>query len=178
MGFVDIPIVESADDVEQSLETGEMYLNSSDLELGQDLGYFGAQGVGLRFQMVGVPKDATITSATIEFQTDEVATQPTSLTIRGQAADDASPFGNAPNNLMSRPPTAATVNWMPPPWTMVGQKHQSPNLSTIVQEIVNRAGWASGQDMVFIIVGMGTRPAESFDADPNAAAVLHIDYIE
>ena len=60
---------------------------------------------------------------------------------------------------------------------MVGQKHQSVDLSTIVQEIVNLQGWA-GNHMVFVVSGTGMRVAESVEGDSSGAARLHIDYAE
>ena len=54
--------------------------------------------------------------------------------------------------------------------------HQSPNLAPIVQEIVERSGWNSGNPIVFLISGSGTRTAESYNGEPAAAPLLHIEY--
>ena len=43
-----------------------------------------------------------------------------------------------------------------------------------MQEIVNRAGWNSGNAMVFIITGTGVRTAESFEG--LFAPVLYVTY--
>jgi hypothetical protein len=43
-----------------------------------------------------------------------------------------------------------------------------------MQELVNRAGWAPGNAMVFIITGTGVRTAESFNG--TFAPVLHITF--
>ena len=53
---------------------------------------------------------------------------------------------------------------------------EQPDLSAIVQEIVNRAGWSSGQSMVFVITGSGKRTASAFEAGPAKAVKLHIEY--
>jgi hypothetical protein len=66
------------------------------------------------------------------------------------------------------------------PWTTTGDAgpdQQTPNLATIIQEIVDRPGWASGNAMVVIVNGTGVRSAESYDGDvPAAAPLLHVSY--
>ena len=52
---------------------------NSDLELTFDRG--GDQTIGMRFTNVAIPPGATIHSASVQFQTDEVSTVPTSLLI-------------------------------------------------------------------------------------------------
>ena len=55
----------------------------------------------------------------------------------------------------------------------------TPNLSPVVQEIVNRNGWASGNAITFIIdkvSGSGFRYARSFDGYNPSAALFHVEY--
>jgi len=89
-------------------------------------------------------------------------------------------FTTSANNITSRPTTVALVNnWEPAPWTVVGQSgpaQQTPNLAAVIQEIVNRSGWTSGNSLVLIITGTGTRTAESFNGDQAGAALLHVEY--
>jgi len=53
----------------------------------------------------------------------------------------------------------------------------TPELKAIVQEIINRSGWASENSLAFIITGTGTRTAVAFETNPAASALLHIEYI-
>lgn len=53
---------------------------------------------------------------------------------------------------------------------------ETPDLTTIVQEIVNRPGWNPGQDMAFIIEGSGDRRAKSYNKDTSAAPLLVVEY--
>ncbi|MDX8520145.1 metallophosphoesterase, partial [Mesorhizobium dulcispinae] len=57
-----------------------------------------------------------------------------------------------------------------------GLAERTPDLSTIVQEIVNRSGWAALNDMAFVITGTGTRTADSYEYNPASAPLLHIEY--
>jgi hypothetical protein len=47
-------------------------------------------------------------------------------------------------------------------------------LSAVLQEVVNRAGWASGNALAIIITGSGRRTAESFEGGPKP--ILHLEY--
>jgi hypothetical protein len=47
---------------------------------------------------------------------------------------------------------------------------------SLAQQVVDRPGWASGNDLVLIISGSGQRRAESFDGIREGAALLHVEY--
>jgi len=47
----------------------------------------------------------------------------------------------------------------------------------VIQEIVDRGGWAGGNSLVIIISGTGERVAESYDGASSAAPLLHVEYI-
>ncbi|HZN41545.1 MAG TPA: hypothetical protein VFD82_22255 [Planctomycetota bacterium] len=138
-----------------------------------------SQVVGLRFTSVAIPKGAVITSAYLQFTTERVTSVATQLSIVGQASDNAAPFQTALLNISSRPDTTASVAWAPAPWTVVGQAgldQRTPSLASIVQEITNRAGWASGNAMVFVITGTGCRTATSYNRSHAAAPNLVVTY--
>ena len=169
-------VVSGLDDVEQNA-SGSMYINSSDLELVKD--GTNVQTVGIRFTGIDIPKGAIITNAYIQFQVDEVSTVATSLAIRGEDADTAAAFTSVANNVSSRPSTDASVGWTPVGWSTVGAAgldQRTPDLSAIVQEIVDRGAWSALNNMVFLITGSGTRTAESFEGTAAGAPLLHIDY--
>jgi len=87
-------------------------------------------------------------------------------------------FATNSGNISSRTKTSASVDWTPDPWTSVGATHDSPDLTTIAQEIINRSGWSSGNDMVFIVTGTGTnkRTADSYRGGASNRPLLHIEY--
>lgn len=170
-----VRIASGNDDVEERTD-GSMYMNSSDIELVYD---GGNQTVGLRFLSLDIPQGATIDNASIQFTTDETGGANGTLTIYAQDANDASAFSTSNNNVSSRTKTSASVNWSPSSWSSIGQAgsaQRTPELKTLVQEVVNRSGWSSGNDMVFIIEGNGERTAESYDGVSGSAALLNITY--
>ncbi|RUT91227.1 cadherin repeat domain-containing protein, partial [Mesorhizobium sp. USDA-HM6] len=104
----------------------------------------------------------------------------TSLLIKGEDVDDASAFTTASFNVSSRATTDASTAWAPDPWTTIGEQglaERTPDLTAIVQEIVNRSGWAALNDMAFLITGTGTRTADSYEYNPTGAPLLHIEYV-
>jgi hypothetical protein len=179
--IIDAHVIRDEDDAEELNSDGTMNLDSSDLELGKGNGWGSSgdhpQTVGIRFQNIQVPQGATITSAYIEFETDETSSEATSVTFYGEAADAPTTFSESVHNITDRPRTSASVAWNDiPAWNTVDEKHESPDLSAIVQEIVNRSGWQPGNSMSFFIEGAGKRVAESHDGELNAAPMLHIEY--
>ena len=168
--------IEAGRDDAEEAAGGGMYLNSSDLELVFDKDN---QKVGLRFTNLTIPNGAAITRAYIQFEADETQSELTSLLVQGQAADNAGLFASGSGDISSRPRTAASVSWSPQAWALVGEvgaKQRTPDLSAVIQEIVNRPGWASGNALAIIITGSGHRTARAFEGKPAGAALLHVEY--
>ncbi len=168
-------VISSSDDAEEVVSSGSMGLTSTDLELGADGGV--SQWVGMRFNNISIPRNASILNAYVEFEVDETGSDPTSVAIQGQASDNAATFATATRNISSRARTTAQVSWNNiPAWTTISAKSQTPSISSIIQEIVNRPGWASGNSIVIIISGTGRRTAEAYNGEIPAAPKLVIAY--
>ncbi len=164
-----------SDDAEEKISDGKVGLGSSDLELGYDGST--AQIVGMRFTQLDIPQGAIIQNAYIEFEADETNSGTTNLVFRGQNSDNAPTFLSTNYNISSRAKTTASVNWNNvPAWNTVNEKHQSPDLSKIIQEIVNRPGWAPGKSMVMLVQGSGERAAESYNGESANAPLLVVTY--
>jgi hypothetical protein len=193
-GTINQRISNDADDSEETISSGSIDWGSSDLELGEE---GSAQIVGMRWRNITIPQGATITSAYIEFTVDEVQTgTPANVTFYGEAADNAVAFENVAYNISSahyNNPTSASVAWNNiPGWDTVGQTKQSPDIKTIIQEIVDRGGWVSGNSLVVVdrggwvsgnslvvlVTGSGRRTADSHDSSPTTAPLLHVVYEE
>lgn len=174
------PVVLERDDMEEN--------SSGTLRDASGSGYdldFGTDYIGVRFQNVSIPQDATITSARIEFTSKGSWTSiTTELEIKGEASDDAAFLDVASSyNISSRPTTTAAVSWKPGDW-IDGDKYDTPNLTTIVQEIVSRSGWSAGNAMLFRFVNpgfpssySGHREARSREAGQSFGPVLYVTYI-
>jgi hypothetical protein len=171
-------ITAGIDDVEQ-YASGTMMTNSQDIQLVYDTKTTGNQIAGLRFNGITIPAGATITNAFIQFTSGAVNTATASLTIKGQKIANAPLFTKTKNNVSGRTKTTAGASWIPASWLSngaVGTAQKTPELKGIVQEIVNISGWKSGNSMVFILTGTGTRTAKAYERSSTDAAKLYIEY--
>ncbi len=165
----------SANDAEERA-SGSMYLNSSDLELVYDDSF---QAVGTRFSDLSIPQNATITKAYIQFKADEVSLGITQLSIHGENIGNAAAFNSTTHNISSRTKTATSVSWSPADWSSIGaagEIQRTPDLTSIIQEIVSGSGWQEGNAIVLIITGSGKRVAESYDGDQSGAPLFYVEY--
>jgi hypothetical protein len=109
-------------------------------------------GAGLRFTLTGVPKDDVITNATITLKANgsESGTVCT-VRINAEAIDDAAQIsGDAAWHTAIGNPTTAFVDWTVPA-TTTNVLFSTPDISAIVQEIVDRPGWIAGQSINIFI---------------------------
>jgi hypothetical protein len=182
---------ESDDAEEHVLDAGVMAdLGSSDLELGYegDMAPTGLQTVGCRWAGVTVPQGATITEAWVQFSADDVDnsrhTPAVSVIIEGQLSTDAATFTSTAGDISARPTTTASVVWDIPQWTAthtMGPDERTPDISAVIQEIVNQPGWSGGAIVLMFRdnpanPSQGTREAESVDGSATEAPLLHISY--
>ncbi len=173
----EISIMYNIDDVEE--KSGILVNGSNDTELGYDGN--NAQTVGLRFRNLGIPQGADIISAKIQFTSDDnnISTDPTSLVIKGHNSGNSLEFSSS-NIVSTRILTDAGVQWNNiPQWnttSKAGEDELTPELKSIVQEIVNRTDFNTSSAISFVITGTGCRNAEEFYDLPNKAPKLIIYY--
>ena len=170
-------VSQSSDDAEEH-DDGSMDITSSDLELVQESD---TQQVGMRFQSVTIPSGSTITNAYVQFTADEAHAAATSLTLYGEDIDNAPTFTSTNADISGREKTSASVSWPNIPEWSVGESGpdtKTTELKTIIQEIVDRTGWASGNALVIIVTGAkdNKRVAESQDGSSANAPQLVVSY--
>lgn len=112
--------------------------------------------VGCRFLNIVVARGATIASASFSMKAQASYSSPGTikLSVKGQAGDTTVTFGTTAgtNNLgtAARPrTTAASAAWDVK--TVTGGTRYSVDVTAVIQEIVNRAGWASGNSIVILV---------------------------
>jgi len=103
--------------------------------------------------------------------------QPVTIAIAGEATADAAAFSSASSDLSSRAGTASTVMWDPAGWTdgESGLDQRTPDLSEVIQAIIDEPGWAAGNPLALLFEDMtagGDRIAAAFDSSAAAAARL------
>ncbi|MFH1920030.1 MAG: hypothetical protein ABIP48_09115 [Planctomycetota bacterium] len=167
------------DDAEEYGE-GQMYLDSYDLELTHD-NKRGDQVVGIRFQDTPVPQGAQIKRAYVQFTAypGQPGSEKTDLVLHAELAANAEPFAKVKHNITSRRKTAASVKWSPEPWTVGGarlENQRTPDLSSLIQEVVDQPDWHEGNALVFVISGSGRRTAQSHDGSLNGQPTLYVEH--
>lgn len=152
----------SSDDAEQENDEIDA-LFDDDLDAGwegepEDLNILTA---GLRFQKIPIPNGSIIDSAFIEIVSHEAKTSEdvAMLTIVGDATDDAETFTEEAL-IDARPQTSANVSWVVDEEWGLWTTHRTPDVASIIQELVNRNGWQEGNDIAFIILGEDQGPSE------------------
>lgn len=95
----------------------------------------------LRFQSIAIAQGITISSATLTIIRDG-ASAPIVANIFGDNVNNSAPWGSS-NRVKNIPKTTAHT-------TLDSSSATSANnVTAIVQEIINRAGWASGNALAF-----------------------------
>jgi hypothetical protein len=135
---------------EEDVLTTIVYLGSSDLELMHD---GSEQLVGVLFTDLGVPPHTRIMHADILFDIDEVkdpSANPVTIAITAEA-NVAARLPRAVNGDVSlRPTVNASVLWSPEPSVDVHEDLLSPDISSVIQAVVDIPGW-SLDGSVFVI---------------------------
>lgn len=145
------------------------------------LGYFSSNNVNnfIKFNSINIPQGATIDSAYITLIAGGSDSGDLIVRIYGNDADNAT----APttytegNNLVL---TTEYSDWTTPNFTF-NSSYNTSSLVNVVQEIVNRAGWTSGNNMQFIIqnqTGTISKRAYSYNGDPAKAAIFTVTWTE
>ena len=196
-GTVTIQVAASADDMTVYSSSGVWTmdaLNYGYLFAGSYSASVYQYGTGMRFLNVAIPQGATIQSAKITFKAnineagttcnskfvgDKETNAATFSTLADFQSRRGTDVGGANNNLR----TTASVSWAISAWTS-GTSYDSPDISTVIQEIVNQGGWASGNAMAIfwddfsnLSTATALRAANSYDSSSSNAPILTVSYI-
>ncbi|MHC4677550.1 MAG: discoidin domain-containing protein [Planctomycetota bacterium] len=168
------------DSVEQPAgPTGTPNFGSSDLEFMQ---VGSVQTIGLRFLNVRVPAGANISKAYVELTQDDMESpSEVHIIIQGELTPNAPAFAGTPGNIFNRPRTTAVAKWSPEHWPASGSKHQTSDISAVIEEVVNQPGWREGNALVLIFDQDPDIPSQSHRTSdkaqsPDVAPLLHIEY--
>jgi hypothetical protein len=177
MTTINIPVAASSDDAYEN-NAGTVTLNG--VSVGAQLNNID-EWAGFRFLNVTIPA-ATINSASMSVIPTSTGNDEPIHPIYGEDQDNPATFAVSANNISGRARTTATVTWTNANLGATGtSRHDSDDISTIIQEIVDRAGWASGNALVLIIQGVDSGlnrqlDVKSYDSAPADAAELDVDF--
>ena len=169
------PILASADDGCWSVATPTPYFSNtaSPLRIGDGSSTDFDRSIYLRFTGVTIPKGATISSATLTLTSGGVTNPPPPMTIKVEAADNAAQVTSR-TDVLARTRAATTQAWAPGTWPASGGTVTTVDFAPVLQQIVNRAGWVSGNAVQLFIedasVGFTTAQQVSIISWDGAAA--------
>lgn len=155
---------------------------SADLERAGNLGGV-LSGVSLRFIGVTIPAGSVISSAKITFRSTNTKSNSTLvLIIHGVDEDNTAEYTTSPiSDARTRTHTSASVAWSGAvSWTS-GNDYDSPDITAIIQEIIDRGGWSSGNAIGISIQDNGSGSSEyinprDYASDSATCALLTIEY--
>lgn len=132
-------IATGADDGETLNNTQRLGLDTIAMGMSSSYEYW----AGFRFQTVAIPQGSTIDSATITFEKNALQGSP-QVRFYADDVDDAAAWATT-SRIKNITKTTAFQAWSP----TVATGTEAVNVQSIVQEIVDRGGWASNNDMRF-----------------------------
>ena len=140
--------------------------------------------VGLRFEDVSIPQGATITSAYLRFNTAQThsAEDGLELKIRAENSDNAEAFTTGGFGLSARSKILTEVNWSPDADWELDTAVNGADITTLVQQVVNRSGWCGNNAMAFFLqptsssVTGGSRLTHSYDEVSRRHPELVVNY--
>jgi chitodextrinase len=115
--------------------------------------------IGLRFSNVAIPPNAIINQANLELLGDIDDDNNASSLMIVASVENSAVVWDSGNKPSQRTRTSAGVVWNTMPW--IATTYTSPNISSVIQEIVNRSGWSSGNSLAIIIRNNGTTAADA-----------------
>ncbi|GAH49902.1 unnamed protein product [marine sediment metagenome] len=137
----------STDDCRRGLTDAAWSLTHANFPAGD--GKRAKYGGGARFTNITIPKDSIITTAVLRLEVKDWRNGVTVRTrISAEQVNDAPTFADNAAAFDARwANRGAQVSWICPIWTPP-LTVDSPSIVAVIQAIVNRAGWVSGNDIV------------------------------
>ncbi len=135
---------------------------------------------GVRFINVNIPQGAIIVSAILRYCAD-TSCEGTGARWYVYGQDDSNPVEFSTfDDFLARPQTtAATDTGFWPAW-VADTWYETPDISSVIQEIVNRPDWNSGNPLALLFYGhpqaRTTHEIRTCDANPAEATILEVQY--
>ena len=157
-GTISMQIAASGDDV---TEDGTTYDRTAATVWMGTGGAATASYTGLRFTGIAIPPHATITSAYVNVVSSQTQWNSYSMAIAADATGNSPAFtsGNRPSQ---RTLTTASVMHDDDVQWLANTTYALDDVSAVIQEIINRPDWASGNALSVIMTGTGGAYARKF----------------
>ena len=147
--LLEMAITDNLDDGAEQDSNGQIYNDIFSLALGATTRSHGL----FRFANLDLPQGASIKSAYVEFTSTGTRTNAivAPWELYGENVDDSAQLALVTSNITSRARTTNAVAWTPTPWTQL-QKYQTPDVSGLLQEVVDRPGWMEDNAWSLLVI--------------------------
>jgi hypothetical protein len=108
---------------------------------------------GFRFTSIAIAQGATIQNAYLQLYVPNVAQDDPLMTVSAHDVDDAADFTGGGADVTARVGSRTTATVAVSAGSVGVGWYLIPGLTAVIQEIVDRVGWASGQAMVILCEG-------------------------
>ena len=166
----------SADDANE--ENNSISLNGGTTWLG-NASSATASFSGYRFTNVNIPKGQAIKSAKLQVYSSQSQWIGIAFTMAAEASGNSPAFSSG-NLLSSRPLTSAQVNHSDDAQWNANTWYTLDDITSVIQEVVNRSDWQSGNALSIIMKGTGSawgrKFIQSYDGNTSFAPTLTISY--
>ena len=139
------------------------------------------RNAGMIFRNLPIPRTSTINGATITwYSAGNLSGNNCNTKFYAEATTNPNQFTTAAD-FEGRTMGTASVSWGTiPAWT-INTQYSSPNINTVIQEVVNRGDWASGKDIAVFWKNDSSdtnarRGGWGYEDSASSASVLTIDY--
>ncbi|MEZ5007125.1 MAG: metallophosphoesterase [Chitinophagales bacterium] len=160
-----------------AVEIHQFSYGSSDMHFAMALDAFdvGLDELGLRFNDVQVPNDAVIVDAWVVMKAANASTSAITIDVEGEATDNSLAFSTTAGNISTRQRTTANQRHYSLFPVLDNEDYKVEGLGTIVDEIISRPGWSSGNSLSLFLKGFSN---EFYTYDGGTPASLVISYID
>lgn len=181
MPTINKTIVAGTDDASESIDQNTYVDGSSPAIVRSNTDSGIRRAAGFRFTSVAIPPGATISSAVLSLASTTASVANMNADVYCHDVDNAPTFDGTDGparRFNSGAITTATVSWV---GDNLGTSYVSPaDVAALVQEVVNRAGWASGNAIALLVVGKNATDkrfsAHAFEGGSSLYAKLDITY--
>jgi len=173
-----IAAADGVDDAVENTNDGQLALSNDYLSTNRGEGSTDPHVIGLRFRGLQLPPGASITSATIEMTAAADMPDATNVAISVQSSSDAGPYllSDASSNIQARS-YGTPVNWQQPGGSVIGDNLFSSDVTSLIDETINRAGWQAGNSIAFKMEATsGSLDIMSRDGDESSSPRLIVYY--
>lgn len=176
-GLLDRRVANCYDDAHERTDVGIVYPLLDTVTTGgtKDGAHYSG---GFLFRDIEIPQGSRVVSATLQLMPRYQSGLPVPLVLAGDDQGNAQDFYGGYREISDRPRTSSTVSWTltsrPSGWV------NSPDIASIVQEILDRQDWHAGNDLA-VFVDPAANAANyatwaSYESSPQVAARLVVRF--